>query len=92
VDVAERLRAQRREAALGDGEQPAGHQVGRPAGHGDRERGQHAHPGDVVEARPIGPVEAAVEGLLDGDGHDDLAAGGDDGVEQRPAEALAQLG
>ena len=92
VHVAERLGAQRRETALGGGEEPAGHQVGRAARHGDREGGEHPHPDDVVEARTAGAVEPAVEGLLDRDRDDDLAARGDHGVEQGEPEALAQLG
>ena len=49
-------------------------------------------PHDVVEARAVGTVEPAVEGLLDGDRHDHLPAGGHDREEQREPEALAELG
>ena len=92
VDVAERLGAQRRQAVLGGGEQPARHGVRRHAGDHDREGREHAHPRDEVEARAAGGVEPAVEGLLDGDRDDDLAARGDDRQQQREPEALAELG
>ena len=42
VHVPERLDPQRREPALGGGEQPRGHEVRRPAGHHDRDRRQDA--------------------------------------------------
>ena len=92
VDVAERLGAERGEAALGRGEEPLRHEVGREAGDQDREGRCHTHPDDESDPWPIGAVEAAVEGLLDGDGHHDLAAGGDDRQDQGPAQPLAQLG
>ena len=92
VDVAERLGAERGKAALGGGEEPLRHEVGREAGDQDREGRCHTHPDDESDPWPIGAVEAAVEGLLDGDGHHDLAAGGDDRQDQGPAQPFAQLG
>ena len=41
----------------------------RRAQHADGERREQAHPGDVVEARAVGAVEATVEGLLHRDRH-----------------------
>ena len=57
VDVPERLDPQGGQPALGGGEQPAGHQVRRDAGHHDRQRGDAAivdHEADV--GRPSGPL------------------------------------
>jgi hypothetical protein len=92
VDVAEGAGAQRRQAPLGRGEEPARHAVGGPRRERDGDRGEHPHPRDVVEARSTGSVEPAVERLLHRDRHDDLAARGDDREQEGDAQALAELG
>ena len=83
VDVAERLDAQRGQAALGGGEQAGGHQVRREAGHRDR---QPRPPGPSSHGEPdVGAavaVEPVVEGLLHRDRHDDLADRGEHGQER----------
>ena len=90
VDVPERLDPQRGQAALGGGEQPRGHEVGRAAGHRDRDGGEHAHQRREGDVGAAGAVEAAVEGLLDGDRDDDLADRGDHRQQQRaPSPSLS---
>ena len=92
VHVAERLDPQRRQPALGRGEQPLGHEERRQAGHArSPPAATSAHEHGERDVRAVRPVEAAVEGLLDDDRHDDLADRGDDREGQRAAEALLEL-
>ena len=51
-----------------------------------------AHHDDEPDVGAAGAVQAAVEGLLDGDRHDDLAERGEDREDEGDAEALLELG
>ena len=92
VDVPERLDPQGRQAALGRGEQPVGHRVGRDAGDHDRDARDRRHRAHEGQVRAAGAADALVEGLLHRDGYDDPADGRDGGQQQRAEQAVLELG